>query len=161
VVSDLIVIGFDTVDDARACLKTLRGVEREGQVAFEDTAIVSKDASGKVHTHNEASGATETGAVAGAVLGGLLFFLFPIAGIALGAGAGALVGRLFNTGVDGKFVKEVREQLTPGTSALFLVIKGGNPAAVRGAFREYHGHGHLIQSSLDEELEAEIRHSLK
>jgi uncharacterized membrane protein len=121
--------------------------------------VVSKDADGKVRVNNEVSGATETGAVVGAVLGPLLLFLFPIAGIAIGAGAGALIGRLFETGVDGAFVREVKESLKPGTSALFVVIKGGEATAVVAALRPYRGE--ILQTTLAPELEEEIRRALQ
>jgi uncharacterized membrane protein len=157
--SQLVVLSFERAEEAGEALRSIRQVERAGQLQLEDTAIVTKDADGKVRVNNEVSGATETGAVIGAILGPMLMFLFPIAGIAIGAGAGALVGRLFNTGVDGKFVKEVKEQLTPGTSALFLVIKGGNPEAGVAALRPYQGQ--VLQTTLDPDLEAEVRRALE
>ena len=92
------------------------------------------------------SGATETGAVAGAVLGPLLLSLFPLAGIAIGAGGGALVGRLLDTGVDDAFVDDVKATLAPGASALFLVINGGEATAVVAALRPYQGT--ILQTTL-------------
>ena len=90
-----------------------------------------KDADGKVTIHNEASSGTETGAVVGAVLGGLLFVVFPVAGIVGGAAAGGLIGRAAAPGIDGEFVKEVGDDLPAGGSALFLQIKGGG---IRGSW---------------------------
>jgi len=111
--SQLIVITFDNPDDAGKALKSLRQVEKGGRLHLIDTAVVFKDAEGKTHVKNEASSGTETGAVVGGLLGPFLFFFFPLAGIAVGAAAGALIGKLFNTGVDQKFVKDVREALQP------------------------------------------------
>ena len=48
-------------------------------------------------------------------------FLFPIAGIVLGAAGGALVGRLLDRGIDSGFVDEIKRDLKPGQSALFLL----------------------------------------
>jgi len=95
--SDLIVLTFDNMDEAGRMRETLREVEHRGNVKLSDTAVIVKDAEGKVHVRNQVSSGTKWGAVGGAVLGPLLFFLFPIAGIAVGAGLGALVGKLFGT----------------------------------------------------------------
>jgi uncharacterized membrane protein len=157
--SQVVAISFDSQDDARSALASLRGLEKEGQISFEDTAIVEHRADGKYEVKNEASSTTETGAVVGALLGGLLFVVFPIAGIALGAAAGAGVGALLGNGVDGQFVKEVKEKLPPGKSALFLVIKGANADATIAAVRRYKGD--VIQTTLDDDTEQALRDSLK
>ena len=157
--SQVVAISFDSPDDARGALASLRGLEKEGQISLEDTAIVEHRADGEYEVKNEVSGTTETGAVVGALLGGLLFVVFPIAGIALGAAAGAGVGALLGRGVDGDFVKEVKEQLPPGKSALFLVIKDANADAAIAAVRRYKGD--VIQTTLDEETEQALRDSLK
>ena len=154
----IVVIAFDTEEQAREALATLRGVEKQGGIAFEDTAVVTRDADGKIQVKNEASSATEAGAVVGGLIGGVLFIVFPVAGIALGALAGAGVGAAMGTGVDGKFVKEVEGKLTPGKSALFLEIKSANADMAIAALRKYHGE--VIQTSLDEETEAALRAAL-
>ena len=157
--SQVVAISFDSENDAQSALASLRGLEKAGQIRFEDTAIVAHGADGKFTVKNEASGTTETGAVVGAVLGGLLFVVFPIAGIALGAAAGAGVGALLGNGVDGDFVKEVKEQLPPGKSALFLVIKDANADATIPALRRFHGE--VIQTTLDEDTESALRDAMK
>jgi uncharacterized membrane protein len=157
--SQVVVVSFDSETDAQSAMASLRGLEKEGQIHFEDTAIVVHDAGGKFHVKNEASGTTETGAVVGALLGGLLFVVFPIAGIALGAAAGAGVGALLGNGVDGKFVQEVKETLPAGKSALFLVIKDANADATIPALRRFHGE--VIQTTLDDDTEKALRDAMK
>jgi uncharacterized membrane protein len=103
---------------------------------------------------------TETGAAVGAVLGGLLFAVFPVGAIVGGAVVGGLVGRAAAPGIDGAFVREVEEGLRPGGSALFLQVKrGGDPGLLIGAMRQYSGQ--VIQTSLDEEQEAALREALR
>jgi uncharacterized membrane protein len=157
--SQVVVVSFDTETDAQSAMASLRGLEKEGQIHFEDTAIVVHGADGKFQVKNEASGTTETGAVVGALLGGLLFVVFPIAGIALGAAAGAGVGALLGNGVDGKFVQEVKETLPAGKSALFLVIKDANADATIPALRRFHGE--VIQTTLDDDTEKALRDAMK
>jgi uncharacterized membrane protein len=157
--SDLVAITFATEDQAPAALRTIRSVEREGRIALEDTAVVTKDADGKVHLQNEASSGTETGAAAGALLGGLLFFVFPV-GLLVGGAIGGLIGRAVAPGIDGAFVKRVEEELQPGGSALFLLVKrGGDTGLLIAAMREYQGT--VIQTTLDDEAEAALRASLQ
>src|SRR5258705_12728295 len=121
--NQLIVVAFDHFDDARAALASLRSLEREGRIRFEDTAIVERDPDGTAHVKNEVSGTTEIATVAGAIIGSLLTFAFPPAGMAIGAAVGAAMGNILGTGVSGDFVDEVKKTLAPGRSALFLVVQ--------------------------------------
>lgn len=155
----LIVIAFDHFDDARTAMAGLRSLEREGQIAFEDTAIVERDPDGTAHVKNEVSGTTETAAAVGAIVGGLVSFVFPLAGIALGAALGALVGRSLDRGVSDTFVDEVKTTLRPGRSALFLVVKEQNADAVLAALRSFRGD--VIQTTLDTEAEEALRETLE
>jgi uncharacterized membrane protein len=153
-----LAVTFDGADDAEAALKSIRSVEHASKIGLEDTAVVRKDADGKVTFHNEASSSTETGAAVGAVLGGLLFVVFPL-GVIAGAVAGALVGRSAQGGIDGGFVKEVGEDLPPGGSALFLQVKDGDPATLVGVLGEYHGR--VRQTSYDDDIEKAIDDSMR
>ena len=156
--NQLIVVAFDHFDDARAALGSLRALEREGRVRFEDTALVERDPDGAVHVRNEVSGTTEAATAIGAVVGGVVGFLFPLAGIAIGAAAGAAIGASLGTGVSGDFVDEVKSTLTPGRSALFLVVREVDVDAAIAALRQYRGD--LLQSNLPAEAEAALRAAL-
>ena len=117
-----LAVTFTGADDAEAALQSIRSVEHAGKLGLEDTAVVRKDAEGKVTFHNEASTGTETGAVIGAVLGGLLFFVFPV-----GRGRRRRRRRRHRSVSRARdrrrFVKEVGEGLPAGGSALFLQLK--------------------------------------
>jgi uncharacterized membrane protein len=149
--NQLIVVAFDHLDDARKAMKSLRELESEGRIRFEDTAVIERDPDGTAHVRNEISGTTETGAVIGAVIGGVLSFVFPLAGIVIGAAAGAAIGASFDTGVDQSFVEDVRDKLQPGRSALFLVTKEADADALMAALRQ--SHGEIIQTTLSTEAE--------
>jgi uncharacterized membrane protein len=157
--NQLIVIAFDHFDDARNAMKGLRGLEHERRIRFEDTAIVERDPDGTAHMTNEVSGTTETAAVAGAIIGGLLMFAFPPAGIAIGAALGAAVGASLGTGVSGDFVNEVKTTLRPGRSALFLVVKQSDADSLMAVLRTYQGD--LIQTTLDTDGEEALRQALE
>jgi uncharacterized membrane protein len=157
--SQLVVLGFDSEEQALEALKSLRQLEHDGRISFEDTAVVSHGLDGKFQVKNEASSTTETGAAVGAILGGFVTFLFPVAGIAIGALAGAGIGSLMDRGISGDFVKDVKAELEPGKSALFLLVKGADRAAALGVLRNFHGD--VIQTTLDPDAEQAIRDALK
>ncbi|HLQ47894.1 MAG TPA: DUF1269 domain-containing protein [Candidatus Dormibacteraeota bacterium] len=148
--NQLIVVAFDHFDDARAALASLRSLEREGRIRFEDTAIVERDPDGKAHVKNEVSGTTETAAVVGAIVGGLITFVFPP--------AGALLGAAMDRGVSADFIDDVKKTLTPGRSALFLVVKQADADATTAALRQFKGD--VIQTTLDSEAEEALRQAL-
>jgi uncharacterized membrane protein len=156
----LFVLSFDTEAAATQALHSLRGLEREGKIHFEDTAVVTRDADGTAHVKNEASAATEAGAGIGGLVGLMVAgVLFPVVGIAVGAAIGAGLGALAHKGVDGKFVEEVKADLEPGKSALFLVTQQVNAGLLAAALRPYSGA--VMQTSVDEEFEASLREALK
>ena len=157
--NQLIVIAFDHFADARDAMKGLRSLEGQGKIRFEDTAIVERDPDGTAHVKNEVSGTTETATVIGALVGGALGFVFPLAGIAIGAALGAFVGTTLDTGVSPKFIDEVKGTLRPGRSALFLVVKESDADAVTAALRSYKGD--VIQTTFDSESEDALREALR
>jgi uncharacterized membrane protein len=77
------------------------------------------------------------GAVTGAFWGmlfGLIFFV-PVFGLAVGSAMGALSSKFTDYGINDAFTKEVREQVTKGTSALFLMTSGAAQDRVSAAFK--------------------------
>jgi uncharacterized membrane protein len=91
------------------------------------------------------------------MLFGLLFFV-PFLGMAVGAGLGALMGKVEKSGVDQEFQRQVRDMLTPGTSALFLVVEKVTPDKAVEALSRYGGT--VLKSSLSKDAEAELREAL-
>lgn len=156
--NQLIAVAFDHFDDARDAMKSLRDLEAQGRVRFEDTALIERDPDGTAHVKNEVSGTTETAAVIGALIGGVLTFAFPLAGIALGAALGAVVGASLDRGVSDEFVNEVKTMLRPGRSALFLVVKEAEADALLAALRQFRGD--VIQTTLPSETEDAIREAI-
>jgi uncharacterized membrane protein len=67
---------------------------------------------------------------------------------AVGAGAGAVSGKLSDIGISDKFMKELGETLTQGTSALFVLVRKATPKGFKGK---------IIQTSLTKDKEEELR----
>jgi len=89
------------------------------------------------------------------MLFGLIFFV-PLLGAAIGAGIGALTGSLTDVGIDDGFINSVKERVTPGTSALFLLSSDAVMDRIKGEFPNM-GNAELIASNLSAEQEDKLR----
>ncbi len=161
--SDLVVITFDDGESAEKALHAIEQTKSSGVLKVDDYAIILKDADGKISTKNRVDSGTAWGAGIGGVLGGMLMFMFPVAGIAIGAGGGALIGHMFNRHVDQDFVRQVQDELKPNGSALFLMLREGDytgsSRALVAALEPFEGT--LYQTSLSSEFEEQLTDSLK
>jgi uncharacterized membrane protein len=156
--ADLVVVTFRGQDDARRALEDLRSAQANGGVSIDDAEMIWRDADGKVHHSGEVDRTTKAGAVGGGALGLLLgFVFFPVLGLALGAIAGGLIGKSLQHGVDKQLIKDVTDDLQPGTSALFVLVSG-SAAALTGLFKPYQGK--LYLTTVDPELEQQLRDQL-
>ena len=102
-----------------------------------DAVVVEKKQNGKVKLH-QMYNLTASGAVGGGFWGVLigLIFMNPLLGLVVGAGAGAVAGALSDVGINDDFMKQLAEKLTPGTSALFVLVgahrrQGERPGGAR------------------------------
>jgi uncharacterized membrane protein len=121
-----------------------------------------KDADGKVHVKHQVDRGVKIGAVGGGVLGLLLASVFfPIGGIVIGAIAGGLIGASTDMGISHKFVNEVKEELQPNSSALFVIVRDADPAIALSALRQHKGTGKLYQSTLAQEDEEQLRKAIE
>jgi uncharacterized membrane protein len=158
--SNLVVITFDNPDEAGRVRETLRSAQKADYLSLDDSAVVVKDEQGKVHVKNEMDRGVTVGAVGGGLLGLLLAgIFFPLAGLLVGAIAGGLIGKSVDLGVDQKFVKEVSEDLQPGTSAIFFIVREANADVAVAALRPYKGT--VRHTSFPPDAEKELRRILK
>jgi uncharacterized membrane protein len=156
--SQLLVITFEDRETAGQAAERLKGINKAHAVSIKDMAVVEKDADEKVHVHHGLDTATAGGAIGGGVLGLLLgLVFFPIGGLLIGAAAGALIGRSLHHNVDKKLIEDVTNDLTPNSSALF-VLGDGTPSAVVGALEPYKGK--IYQTTVDSETEAQLQSAL-
>jgi uncharacterized membrane protein len=147
------------MDEAEQVHQALVKAKNEGLLAIDDAAVVVKDADGKVHVKNQVSRGTWISTGVGGALGLLIgSIFFPIGGLVLGLAGGALVGRVMDVGVDGKFVKDVGDQIQPGTSALFVLTRQENASAVLAVLRQFQGK--VLQTTLDTDAEEALRQAL-
>jgi uncharacterized membrane protein len=157
----LVAIGYPDEATAEAARRTVQSLEDELIIQADQVAAISRDAEGKYHVTTTHGGASAgQGAWWGGFWGllfGMLFFV-PFAGFALGAGFGALFGHLDKNGIDKAFQEQVRDQVKPGTSALFLIIEKATPDKAVAALSQYNGT--VIRTSLSEDDTAKLQEAL-
>jgi uncharacterized membrane protein len=148
---------FDTPQGADEALNRLEKLSRDFLINLHDAAVVSWEAGKKKPATHEMHDTTEAGALGGAFWGmlfGLIFFV-PFLGLAIGAASGALFGSMRDVGISDEFIQAVREKVTPGTSALFVLTSGAVQDKVADEFRGTQAE--LIRTNLSDEQEARLR----
>jgi uncharacterized membrane protein len=160
--SNLIVIGFDNEADALEMRATLAKMQAQYLITMEDAVVATREPNNKVRLH-QAVNLTATGAVSGAFWGTLLGMLFfnPLLGAALGAGSGALSGKLADIGINDQFMKDLAATLTPGTSALFVLVRESTPDKVLEGLKSFVGKARVLQTSLTKDKEDELKKFLE
>jgi uncharacterized membrane protein len=156
-VATLTVWRFDRPDGAERAEQTLAGLQQQGLITVHDAALVSWPVDRKKPKTKQATNLARAGALGGSFWGllfGLLFFV-PLLGLAVGAALGAVAGSLADVGISDDFIASVREQVTPGSSALFVLTSDAVQDRVRAAFTGQHLE--LIATNLSGEQEAALR----
>lgn len=139
---------FDGPDGAGRASSVLKDCEREGFVKILDHAVVSWPQGDSQPTtkqgHEENWRGTGWGAFWGIVLGALFFV--PVIGGVAGAAIGAISKMTQDAGITKAQLEKIRTEVTPGTSALFVVTDEGDLDRVGERF---HGmHSKLIATNL-------------
>ncbi|MDF1604544.1 DUF1269 domain-containing protein [Nocardioides sp. YIM 152315] len=124
---------FATAGGAARASVALGGLREEWLVPT-DSALVEWRA-GQRRPHTRRLTPDDAGALGDgfwSLLFGLTFFL-PLLGAAVGASTGSAAGSLADVGIDDHFLNRVRDHVTPGSSALFVLGPDAAVDQVRGA----------------------------
>ena len=152
----LTVLKFPTADGADMMLDRLQQLQLQQLITVQDASIVTWPVGAKKPKTRQLNSTTGAGALGGAFWGmlfGLLFFV-PFFGLAVGAAMGALAGHFAHYGIDENFIKQVREKVTEGTSALFLLTSGAVIDRVASAVKDMKFE--IISTNLSREQEAQL-----
>ena len=155
--SDLVAVAYDSVDTARQVADNVVQLQKAHEIELDDMVVVERQQDGKVKLHQPS--AAGSGAVGGALWGGLigLIFFVPLFGMAIGAATGAAAGALSDYGVDDKFMKQLGDNLAPGSGALILLVR---KVSVDKVIPQIKVPGTIIQTSLDNETEQQLADAL-
>jgi uncharacterized membrane protein len=157
--STLAVIAYPGQDTAGQAAATLARMQKEYLIELEDVAWVTKKPDGKMKLH-QATSLTGVAASGGALWGFLfgLIFLAPLAGMAIGAASGALVGHFADIGIDDKWAKEVATSIPAGGSALFVLARNSQNERVLPEMAKFGGQ--VLKTSLSAEQQAALEEAL-
>jgi uncharacterized membrane protein len=153
----LTVWKFPEESGAEDAVNTLEQLQREQLIKVHDAAVVSWPAEKNKPRTRQLHNLTGAGALGGAFWGllfGLIFFV-PLFGLAIGAAAGAIGGAFTDVGIDDDFIKRVRSQVTPGSSALFALTSDAVIDRVQAAFAG--SKAELLETNLSHDDEAKLR----
>ena len=155
----MVALKFNTPDGAAQMEDLVLQLQQQELIQVVDAATVSWEAGKKKPKTRQLHNLAGAGALDGAFWGmlfGLIFFI-PFLGLAIGAAMGALTGSLTDVGIDDNFIKQAREQITPGTSALFLLTQNAVLDRVVEAVKSRGLQFELIASNLSNEQEEKLR----
>lgn len=148
---------FPGTGDAEAAIQKLQALQAQKLITIQDAAVVSWETGKSKPKTRQLNNLTGAGAMGGAFWGmlfGLIFFV-PLLGAAVGAGMGALMGSMGDVGIDDNFINGVKQRVTPGTSALFLL---SSDAVIDRVKEVFHGsQADLVASNLSSEQESRLR----
>jgi uncharacterized membrane protein len=148
---------FNTVEGAEQASQRLQALQTQELIKIQDAAVVAWEVGKKKPKTRQLSNMTATGALGGTFWGmlfGLIFFV-PLLGAAIGAGIGALAGSMTDVGISDAFINSVKQRVTPGTSALFVLSSDAVMDRIKDAFKD--ANAELIASNLTAEQEAKLR----
>lgn len=157
--STLVVIGFEDESKAEAVRAGLFKLQEGKLIDMEDVVVAVRKQDGKVklsQTHSKTVSGALTGSFTGLLLGAL--FLTPLLGAALGAAAGAASGAWTDTGLDDRFTRDLAVTLTPGSSALFMLVRRAEELKVLEELSRFPGK--VLVTSLSKENEAVLQAAL-
>ena len=146
--SNLTVVIFDDelkAEEAR--LKLLR-LQNQKAVDLEDVVVVGKKKDGGTQLL-QTQKMSRKGALAGSITGFLAGSLLamPLAGALVGGVTGAVAGSAKDVGIDSAFVEELGELLSPGSSAIFTLVRSADADKVAEEFLAFGGN--VLASSVD------------
>jgi uncharacterized membrane protein len=179
--AELIVVGFQGTHRAAEVVDQLQQLNAGLTLDLKDGVAVYRTLDGKLRIDRSVylttKAETAWGSVLGALVGAVLalpvaaFASVPAAAAALGIGGaaiGATGGAVMafddvvkwreNYGVSDEFVKEVGGMLQPGQSAVFVLARATDPAAVTEKFRGFGGK--VLRTTLSAEQTRKLEETL-
>jgi uncharacterized membrane protein len=160
--SSLVAVVFNDETTAFEMRAALAKMQKDYLIEMEDAVVVTKGKDGNTKLH-QAVNLTAAGAVGGGFWGMLIGMLFlnPLIGAAVGAASGAIAGKLSDIGINDKMMKELAVSFSPGSSALFVLVRKATADKVLEGLKPFAGKGKVFQTSLSKDDEAALRQALE
>jgi uncharacterized membrane protein len=158
--SDIELVGLVLEDAARAdeMMAFIQSLHARGTIRIRNAAVLLKSADGTISVKERHDWDAKNGAIGGMVLGGVLGLLTGgiglIAAPAIGAGLGAVTGRVVDRGFDDSFLRSLAERLQPGHAGILLIVQTEWAQPVHEALSGVGGV--IMQQELTDRLVAEL-----
>src|SRR5262245_58986212 len=122
--SQIIAIVYPDMSKAAEVMATLPRLQVSHLIELDDACYVTRDEKGKILLH-QGHKHTAAGAIGGAFWGTLLEMIFftALGGVALGAAAGPITGKLSDVGIKDDFMKSLAKEMTPSSTAIFMLLR--------------------------------------
>lgn len=178
---NLIVVGFHGKHRASEVLGQLEQLTYDWSLDLKDAVAAYRTDDGRLRVDQSVQPTTKEGAGYGVFIGGLIGALLAApftAGLSTAAAAATLgVGAATAGGIGGAigaddadtfkreygisddFVKEVGGMIPPGDSAVFAVVRGGNPEQMAEKFRGYGGT--ILKTTLSPRVAERVQQTLQ
>ena len=158
----LFVLAFADELTAFSLRELLCQLEEESVIEVGDAVVATRNDKGKVRLHQSlplVAAGTALGSFSGMLLGMLV--LNPLFGSIAGAAVGAAAAAFGDAGIDDAFMKSLAETLTPGSSALFVVVRKTKPEQLLERLKPFAGRCKILQCNMTAENEALLRNLLE
>ncbi|HEX5495105.1 MAG TPA: DUF1269 domain-containing protein [Mycobacteriales bacterium] len=160
----LLVIGFDDPLKANEFMLAAIRLQRNEQIHLHDAVFISRDANGHSTVRETTDLTTGRGALGGAMWGALIGTLLggPVGGLiggAASAGSGALLAKLIDTGIKDDKIRQLRDGVPPGSSALALLVSHLSLGDLQRELVRFPG-ATLVESDLSEAAIGAVRWAL-
>lgn len=138
----LLAAKYPDADHAKTILDMLESMHHALTIDLDDAVMLTKEADGKIKTHETTDVTTRKGAKRGLIAGAVLGVIYPpslLVTALAGGGIGALWGKAKDSGVKHDDLKEMADSLTPGQAALVVLVSPDSAEATQRALGSYEG----------------------
>lgn len=158
-------ISFDDVFRAEEFLLALRGMAARGKLVLSDAVVVYKADDGSVRARETKDMQPAGAAVKGAMWTGLLGLLIAgpigwIAGLGIGAGAGAITAKVVDIGIPDEWVDWFKNAVRPHTSTVVVLASEVDLTALYQEAQRFAG-AELVHTTLRPGASADLAAALK
>lgn len=138
----LLAAKYPDADHAKTILDMLESMHHALTIDLDDAVMLTKEADGKIKTHETTDVTTRKGAKRGLIAGAVLGVIYPpslLVTALAGGGIGALWGKAKDSGVKHDDLKEMADSLAPGQAALVVLVSQASAEATQRALGSYDG----------------------
>ena len=150
----LVGISFDDSFRAQEFLTATKGLAAKGDLMLRDAVLVMKNDDGHTMVHETTDLQPGRSALSGAMWAGLFGLILGgpvgwVAGLAVGAGTGAVAAHVIDLGISDEWVAWFRETVAPGTVTVALLVEELNRDALVKEAARFTG-AELVYANLDD-----------